>query len=71
MLVIMREAGTTFSIGDEITVQILAIHGNQVRLGIEAPKHVKIHRAEVYRRIAHKLSQDAAKASRALPDTRA
>ena len=63
MLVIMREAGTKLSIGDEITVQILAIHGNQVRFGIEAPRHVKIHRAEVYRRIADKLSRESSKAN--------
>jgi len=69
MLVLMREAGTRFSIGDEVTVQVLAIHGNQVRLGIEAPKHVKIHRAEVYRRIAQRLSQESTQASRELPDT--
>ncbi|MCI3944492.1 carbon storage regulator [Pseudomonas syringae] len=57
MLVLTREIGETFSIGDDITVQILGVNGNQVRLGINAPKHIKVHRAEVYKRIAHKLSQ--------------
>ncbi|PHN24961.1 carbon storage regulator CsrA [Pseudomonas sp. ICMP 561] len=70
MLVIMRDAGEVFSIGDDITIQILAIHGNQIRLGIEAPRHVKVHRAEVYKRIAQRVSQQATKASRALPDTK-
>ncbi|SEJ40721.1 carbon storage regulator CsrA [Pseudomonas sp. NFR16] len=60
MLVLTREIGDTFSIGDDITVQILGITGNQVRLGIEAPQYVKIHRAEVYRRIAARLQQLAA-----------
>ncbi|MCD5976255.1 carbon storage regulator CsrA [Pseudomonas quasicaspiana] len=70
MLVIMRDAGEVFSIGDDITIQILAIHGNQIRLGIEAPRHVKVHRAEVYKRIAQRVSQQATKVSRALPDTK-
>ncbi|HEX8593414.1 MAG TPA: carbon storage regulator CsrA [Pseudomonas sp.] len=57
MLVLTREVGETFSIGDDVIVQILSIQGNQVRFGITAPTHVKIHRAEVYRRIANRLSQ--------------
>lgn len=57
MLVLTREVGETFSIGKDITVQILGVSGNQVRLGINAPKHVKIHRAEVFQRIASKLAQ--------------
>lgn len=63
MLVLTREVGETFSIGDDITVQILGITGNQVRLGIDAPQHVKIHRAEVYKRIAASLQQMAAHSS--------
>ncbi|RMR20494.1 Carbon storage regulator -like protein [Pseudomonas syringae pv. persicae] len=60
MLVWTRDIGETFSIGDDITVQILGVNGNQVRLGISAPKDIKVHRAEVYKRIANKLSQQAA-----------
>jgi carbon storage regulator len=63
MLVLTREIGETFSIGDDITVQILGITGNQVRLGIDAPQHVKIHRAEVYKRIAARLQQMAAQST--------
>ncbi|KPW47793.1 Carbon storage regulator -like protein [Pseudomonas syringae pv. antirrhini] len=59
MLVLTRDIGETFSIGDDITVQILGVNGNQVRLGISAPKDIKVHRAEVYKRIANKLSQQA------------
>ncbi|NVL26015.1 carbon storage regulator CsrA [Pseudomonas syringae pv. actinidiae] len=55
MLVLTRDIGETFSIGDDITVQILGVNGNQVRLGISAPKDIKVHRAEVYKRIANKL----------------
>lgn len=57
MLVLTREIGETFSIGDEINVQILGVSGNQVRFGFEAPKHIKIHRAEVFRRIVKTLSE--------------
>ncbi len=57
MLVLTREAGENFSIGDEINLQVLAVHGNQVRLGITAPRQIKIHRAEVYQRIAQRQSQ--------------
>ncbi|OCR27120.1 carbon storage regulator [Pseudomonas syringae] len=60
MLILTREIGETFSIGDDISVQILAIQGNQVRFGITAPSHIKVHRAEVYRRIAQRLSQQHA-----------
>ncbi|EPM57713.1 carbon storage regulator [Pseudomonas syringae pv. actinidiae ICMP 19071] len=60
MLVLTRDIGETFSIGDDITVQILGVNGNQVRLGISAPKDIEVHRAEVYKRIANKLSQQAA-----------
>lgn len=51
MLVITRDVGESFTIGDNITVQVLAVNGNQVRLGITAPKNVKINRAEVYQRV--------------------
>jgi carbon storage regulator len=56
MLVLTRDVGETFSMGEEITVQILGVNGNQVRLGIDAPKDIKIHRAEVFQRIASKLA---------------
>ncbi|UZJ59332.1 carbon storage regulator CsrA [Pseudomonas sp. KU26590] len=55
MLVLTREIGETFNIGDDITVKVLGITGNQVRLGINAPRRVRIHRAEVLRRIASRL----------------
>lgn len=59
MLILNREAGETFSIGDEINLQVLAVHGNQVRLGITAPREIKIHRSEVYRRISQTRSLPA------------
>jgi carbon storage regulator len=63
VLVLTREIGEILSIGDDITVQILGITGNQVRLGIDAPQHIKIHRAEVYKRILARLQQTAAQSS--------
>ena len=63
MLVLTREIGESFSIGDDITVQILGVTGNQVRLGINAPQNVKIHRSEVYKRITARLKQLAAQSA--------
>ena len=57
MLILTREVGETFSIGDDIIVQILSVNGNQVRLGITAPKHIKINRAEVFMRMASRLAE--------------
>lgn len=51
MLILTRNTGGTLCIGDDITVTVLAINGNQVRIGIEAPKNVAVHREEVYQRI--------------------
>ncbi len=62
MLVLTREIGDTFSIGDDITVKVLGISGNEVRLGIDAPQSVRIHRAEVIRRIASRLQNLANRA---------
>lgn len=59
MLVLTQEVGETFDIDEGITIKILGISGNEVRLGIEAPSQVKIHRAEVLRRIASRLQQRA------------
>jgi len=51
MLILTRRANETLMIGDEVTVTVLGVKGNQVRLGISAPKHVGVHREEVYERI--------------------
>ena len=51
MLVLTRRIDETVKIGDEISVKVLSVKGNQVRLGIEAPKDIGVHREEIYQRI--------------------
>ncbi|HEY4446652.1 MAG TPA: carbon storage regulator CsrA [Steroidobacteraceae bacterium] len=51
MLILTRRAGETVTIGDDVTVTVLAVRGNQVRLGVNAPKDVAVHREEIFERI--------------------
>ena len=51
MLILTRRVGETLVIGDEVTVTVLGVRGNQVRLGVNAPKDVAVHREEIYLRI--------------------
>jgi carbon storage regulator len=51
MLILTRRVGETVMIGNDVTVTVLGVKGNQVRVGINAPKHVAVHREEIYERI--------------------
>lgn len=51
MLILTRRVGETLMIGDDVTVSVLGVKGNQVRIGINAPKDVAVHREEIYDRL--------------------
>ena len=51
MLILTRRVGETVMIGDQVTVTVLSVNGNQVRIGVNAPKNIEVHREEVYERV--------------------
>jgi carbon storage regulator len=59
MLILTRRTGETVMIGNEVTLTVLGVKGNQVRIGINAPKSVPVHREEIYERIKRELQGDA------------
>ena len=65
MLILTRRVGETLMIGDSVTVTVLGVKGNQVRLGFTAPKDVAVHREEIYQRIQR--GEDGAEGSAGLP----
>ena len=58
MLILTRRMGETLIIGDDVNMTVLGIKGNQVRLGINAPKDVSVHREEIYLRIQHEKDDE-------------
>ena len=60
MLILTRRVGETLMIGDEVTVTVLGVKGNQVRIGVNAPKNVSVHREEIYERIKREHAAEAA-----------
>ena len=51
MLILTRRTGETVMIGNEVTLTVLGVKGNQVRIGINAPKNIAVHREEIYERV--------------------
>ena len=58
MLILSRRIGETITIGSSVSVTVLGVKGNQVRIGINAPKDVAVHREEIYERIRHERLHD-------------
>src|SRR5208337_2663133 len=58
MLILTRRVGETVMIGNEVTVTVLGVKGNQVRIGVNAPKDVAVHREEIYERIKREEDND-------------
>ncbi|MEJ1296516.1 MAG: carbon storage regulator CsrA [Candidatus Sedimenticola sp. (ex Thyasira tokunagai)] len=58
MLILTRRVGETLMIGDEVTVTVLGVKGNQVRIGVNAPRDVTVHREEIYERIKREQQQE-------------
>ena len=61
MLILTRRVGETLMIGDEVTVTVLGVKGSQVRIGVNAPKEVAVHREEIYERIKAEEHQKSAR----------
>ncbi|NLD14838.1 MAG: carbon storage regulator CsrA [Gammaproteobacteria bacterium] len=57
MLILTRRVGETLMVGDDVTVTVLGVKGNQVRIGVDAPKDVAVHREEIYQRIQNEKEE--------------
>ncbi|PCJ17547.1 MAG: carbon storage regulator [SAR86 cluster bacterium] len=58
MLILTRRIGETLMVGDDVTITVLGVKGNQVRIGVNAPKEVAVHREEIYQRIQKEKGGD-------------
>lgn len=58
MLILTRKVGETLIIGDDVKITVLGVKGNQVRIGVDAPKEIAVHREEIYQRIQQEKNAD-------------
>lgn len=68
MLILTRRVGETLMIGDEVSVTVLGVKGNQVRIGVNAPKEVAVHREEIYARIKKEQEGENTEVAADLPE---
>jgi len=71
MLILTRRVGETLIIGDDVTVTVLGVKGNQVRIGVDAPKSISVHREEIYERIQREKEAQKQAAAKEDGDTAA
>lgn len=64
MLVLSRKPGESVTVGDEVRITVLSISGKQVRIGIEAPNDIAVHREEIYNKIASEQKEEATSTSK-------
>ncbi|APD92195.1 MAG: carbon storage regulator [Gammaproteobacteria bacterium TMED95] len=62
MLILTRRVGETLMIGDDVTMTVLGVKGNQVRIGVNAPRDVSVHREEIYFKIMNEKTESRSRA---------
>jgi len=70
MLILTRRVGESIQIGDHVEVTVLGVNGNQVRIGVNAPKDITVHREEIYNRIKNEKTNENSELAAKVPATR-